>query len=240
MFFGACFLIVIYLLLTILSLKKKQQVIDKYDENFTKEDIDFIIKKQQTLFLKRKKEQAVSIALKETIIEMINQIASKFYPDSKHPIAELTLDELLVLIDYIRKTIDRIFSRKGLKLLRKLKVSTILNIIDKKNTIVETKAFKASKKMHLPKIIKGVTLALNAINPFHWFKRLVVSPSLNLIIKKSFLELISYIGEETYSIYSKKLFVNKDNEAEIEKMLIEELDKENEKIYSIAQEDSSK
>ena len=225
---GIILTFLIYTIICLLSLRKKEKRIENYNNSVTEEEINQIIKNRQKEFLILRKKETTYQALKETIILLVNEIATKYSIDSKHPIAELTLEELILLDKYILGKIEGLLSRKGLSLLKKLKLSTILNIIDTNTKIKNNKAIKASKKMHLSSIAKGSITLLNLLNPFHWFKKLLVSPTLNFLIKKVFLLSISIIGEETYNVYSKKVFVSEEDTSK----LIEELEKENEGIIT--------
>ena len=49
--------------------------------------------------------------LKNLSLELSKDIATKFYPESKYPLLELTIDETLMLGHYITDRIDKIFFR---------------------------------------------------------------------------------------------------------------------------------
>lgn len=223
---GIIFLFLIYVIVCLISLKtaKKKK---KINDSILEEELILLIENKQKEFLILKKQEPTSLALKETIISLINGIAKKYYPTSKHPTAELTLEEIINLDRYIASKIEEILSRRGLRLLNRLKVATILDIMDTNAKIQNSKAIKASKKMHLGKIVKGINNTLHVLNPFHWFKRLVVSPSLNYLSKKIFLLVISIVGEETNYVYSKNLFLNENENIE---EILKEIEQEDKKI----------
>ncbi len=223
-FFGISFIVLLYLFFALISIKKRRKTLKDFESSVSEECIKDKIYIAQKNFLKQRKETSTFDALKQILPALIHQIAELFYPESKHPLAELSLEELILLDRYIADMIDTILSRKGLRLLRNLKVSLILNILDANTKIQNSTPVKISKGIHLNRIIKIGNLVLNAINPFYWFKRLVVSPSLNLIIKRLFLQIITITGEETYRIYSKRIF-HEDEEQEV-KLLLEEIEKE--------------
>lgn len=153
----------------------------------------------------------------------MNEIAGKFYPKSKRPLLELSFDELLLLDNYIVKKIDDLLSRKGLILFRKLKLSTIMNLVDKKTAIDNNKAVKSIKKYKLKKVYDVFLFSLNLINPYFWFKKIIVNPAINILLNKVFIVCYSIVGEETYNIYSKQIFNNDDNEI---KQLLNDIDKD--------------
>ncbi len=215
--FGIVFLTLFYVLICLISLNKKEKMIKKSNEEVSEEKISEIIKNTQKDFLKQRKSSTTFLALKESVINLVNNIAKEYYPNSNHPIGELSIEELIILDRYIVNKIEEILSSKGLRLLKNIRITTILNIVDANNKIQTNKVVKLSKKMHFPKIVKGINMALNIINPFYWFKRLVISPSLNFLIKKILLLTISIVGEEVYKVYSKKIFIT--DEEEVEKLL---------------------
>jgi hypothetical protein len=47
---------------------------------------------------------------------------------------------------------------------------------------------------------------LNAVNPVYWFRKLTKETALNIIVVRIGLSIIAITGEETYKIYSKKVF----------------------------------
>lgn len=228
-FLGAVFLVLIYLLISLITLNKKEKTINKIPEEEQEKIINELISKKQTEFLNLKKSEPIFFALKTSIIDLVNEIAGVFYPNEKYPLAELSMNELILLDKYIINKIESILSKKSLKVLKKIRLSTILKLIDANEKVQNNKAIKASKKLHIPKIYKYLNLFINAINPFYWFKRLIVSPSLSLLIKKIFLMVISITGKETYNVYSKKVFISEDEEYE----LLDNMLKSNEDVAKI-------
>ena len=84
--------------------------------------------------------------LKENCIDLVNEIASSYYPNSKYPIYELSIDELILLTRYISDRIDGLFSGRILRKLKDLKVSSVMKMIDIK------------KKFGKNAILKGMNL----------------------------------------------------------------------------------
>ena len=47
---------------------------------------------------------------------------------------------------------------------------------------------------------------MNAVNPVYWFRKLVLSTSIDAMTRKLCVAIIGVVGEETSKVYSKKLF----------------------------------
>ena len=226
---GFIILGLIYLLSCLLSLKKKTIKINKEIKNISENDIKDIIHKYQDAFNdeKRRRKSIPFDYFRSSIYDMMVEIASKFYPKSKKPLMELSLNELILLDQYIVKKLDDLLSKKGISLFKNLKLSTIMNLVDKK-TIIDNNALVKNAKKFKFKEIYGLALTLiNIINPYFWFKKIVINPSINLLLNKIFLVCYSIIGEETYNVYSKQAFVEEDSKL---KELLNTIDKQTEKI----------
>lgn len=131
-------------------------------------------------------------------------IAVRFYPDSKHPFLELSINELTLLTGYITSRVNELLDHKGIRMLRKLKLSTIANISTKKKDIEESKAFQTS--MVIGKSLNKAKYVLNFLNPLNWGRKLIVDKVMNVILDQICLVILAIVGEETYKIYSKKVF----------------------------------
>ena len=76
--------------------------INKISSDEMKQIVESDIKEAQDRFIElRKEENGISWeTIKNVNIQMMNKIASHFYPDSKKPLAELSIEEL-ILFDLI-------------------------------------------------------------------------------------------------------------------------------------------
>ena len=228
-FAGFIILGLIYLLNCLLSLKKKTIKINKEIKNISENDIKDIIHKYQDAFNdeKRRRKNIPFDYFRSSIYDMMVEIASKFYPKSKKPLMELSLHELILLDQYIVKKLDDLLSKKGISLFKNLKLSTIMNLVDKKTTIDNNALVRNAKKFKFKEIYGFALTLINIINPYFWFKKIVINPSINLLLNKVFLVCYSIIGEETYNVYSKQAFVEEDSKL---KELLNTIDKQSEKI----------
>jgi len=215
----------LYLISSLNSLRKKKIKVDQQVERISEEQIKQIIKKYQTGY-KDEKKRTKKIPVdyfKSSIWAMMNEIAKRYYPKSKRPLFELNLDEIILLDRYIIGKIEDLLSKRGLKIFRKLKVSTILKIMDAKTVVESNVVYKTAKKYKLKQIGDIFTTILNAINPYMWIKKGVINPIIKVLTNKVFLICYSIIGEETYKVYSKQVFVNEEKELI---MLLDSLDKD--------------
>lgn len=205
---GFAIFALVYLLLILLSLNKKKYVIKSQINDVSDEEIKKIILDAQNAFKdkKLKGEDAMIGYCYNLSKELVIHIASRFFPNSKHPVFELSIDELILLANYISLRVDEILSKRGLRIFRKLKISTIVGWTDVKKTIDENPIIKATKKYKISETLTAAKKVINVINPLWWAKRFISTASMNLLLKKLCLVIMGIIGEETYKIYSKSVF----------------------------------
>ena len=139
-------------------------------------------------------------------LELIEEIASYFFPDSKYPMLELNVHELMDLNHYITNRISDILDKPVLKNTMNLQMTQIMSMFDKKRAIQENKVYRAAKKYKVGKLVKYGGAALNIVNPVYWFRKLVINTSVDAMTKKVCVVIIGIVGEETTKVYSKKLF----------------------------------
>jgi hypothetical protein len=138
--------------------------------------------------------------------EIIYQIAEAYYPESEHPVYELTLDEFIRLNHYITDRIDSVLDKKMLKIFRGMRVSKIIRFFEVKRKVEEAKIVKAANKMQLPKVWKTTMGVLNAVNPMYWFRKIVLETTYNSMINRVSLLILDIVAEETHKVYSKSIF----------------------------------
>lgn len=207
-FVGCALLALVYSILVISSLKSKKyiaksNVIEVTDEEI-KEIVDNAIKSYSDKKLKGAKN---SISHCTTIcMNLVTDISRKFFPKSKRPFAELTMDEILSLFIYVSNRINDIVDRPALRLVKSLKLSTILAFGDAKKVIDDSSLMKMTKKYKIKKVFDTVKGALNIFNPLYWVRRLFINTALDMAVNKLCLSVIAIVGEETYKIYSKRVF----------------------------------
>ena len=229
--FGAILLVAVYLINVLGSLRKSRYIMENRIKSIDKEQIDILIQDAQNDFLvKRKEKDAEKNYLMKIIIGLVTDIAKLYHPKSKKPMAELTFDELILLSHYITDTIDSVLSRPAIKVFKRMKLSTVLNLMDMRKTKVVKAASKVSK------VTKYVSMAFNCINPFYWFKKAVFDTSFALITKKITLVAIAVVGEQTNRVFSKEALYEEDGQID---QLLKEIDNEIEEIKNQDENESN-
>ena len=84
---------------------------------------------------------------------------------------------------------------------------------------------KASKKAHVGGIYKITSSILNAINPVHWVRKIMISSSVNIGGNIIANMIIDIVGQETAKVYSKNIFKD-DNIDEAIELIEKELREE--------------
>ncbi|MGB7531078.1 MAG: hypothetical protein WBK54_06095 [Bacilli bacterium] len=219
--FVLCFLI--YLLIVVTSFKKEEKRISVPEVKVEDERIQRLIRSAKIEFM----EEASSTTtgqklneLKNICWNLIHDIARVYFPDSKYPIYELSIDELMTLVHYITDRVDSLFKGPILRPLKKIRISYILKVIDTKRKIDENKAVKTASKLRTPwKVTKTV---LNIFNPVYWVRKLMISTTLVAVTNKICGIIIDVVGEETNNVYSKSVFnAERMTNLEIEREILE-------------------
>ena len=172
------------------------------------EELKELILDKQKKFKRNKKlgNQSVAKLTFDISYELIDEISKYFFPDSKYPMLELSVNELLNLNHYITNRLDNILDKPILKNTKNLQITKIMSMYDKKKAIDQNKLVKAAKKFKVGKFVKYGGAVLNAVNPVYWFRKLVINTSVDVMTRKVCLVIIGIVGEETSKVYSKKLF----------------------------------
>lgn len=223
---GFIILFLIYLLYVLINVKKKNKLVLS-KEDVSKEKALERIMKTKDAFKAKKTKGSKSISYTYNLcMKLVVDTASDFFPHSKHPLFELSIDEMMRLVEYIRKRIDEMLDYKGISLLRKIKVSTILNLADAKKVLEENEIIKATKRYRLKSTWQSAKKVINLVNPLWWAKKLVVDGTFNILINKMCIVVIGIVGEETYKIYSKKVFLQEDTIDSRNTETLDEINKE--------------
>ncbi len=205
--FGFIFMMLVYLYSVIASLRKmkknKKKAVD-IDEI----EIEMLIKDAQKQFKNKKKRKEIGLLpyFKQVNDELVKDIAKKYYPMSKYPLLELTVEETLELMNYISERINDFLSARILAPLKRRTLAQIRSIYDVKVKVEETKIVQMGKKVGAKRIGQAVLGVINVLNPAYWVKKVTVDRLYDIIIVKICLASIGIVGEESYKIYSKSVF----------------------------------
>jgi len=219
--FILCFLI--YFVLVLASLKKEEKKVAIQSEKIDLAKVERIIRSAKNQFLLESSNKTTGEKLKDLkdiSWNLINAIAKEYFPESKYPIFELSIDEIMRLNHYITNRIDSMFKGPVLRPIKKVKVSYIIKLLDFKKKIDENKAVKAVNKLNKPWAI--TRSIINIFNPSYWFKKLVNSTVVPYMTNKMCGIVIDVVGDETNKVYSKAVFNEEKNlELDIEKQIRE-------------------
>ena len=223
---GVIIAVLIYLILVLSTMNKNKKVFKPQVENVDSNEIIALIEEAKKEFKDerlRSDTPYVSYAI-DISKKMIYEIAHKFYPKSKRPLFEISIDEAFMLFNYISNRLDELLDHKGLRFLKKFKISFIVGLYDVKEDLNENDIIKATKKYKLKNAFNAAKNALNIINPVYWIRKYVTSKAINIILKKLCVVMISVAGEETYKIYSKSIYNTLDEIDTGVEELIDDLD----------------
>lgn len=155
--------------------------------------------------------------------ELAEDIARYYYPKSKYPMYEISIEELLELNHYITKRIEKLVNGRFLKHFKGYKISTIIDILNKKKALDNSKLMKLNRKYKISKIFTVGKAVLNYANPIYWFRKLAIKPSTVLVTKEVCKYIIAIVGEETNNVYSKSVFSHDQYETETAERVFDEM-----------------
>lgn len=205
-FLGFTILLLIYIYAVILSLNKNLRLKKADETDIDEEEIKMLIKDAQNQFKNKEMRLSVGYAklLGEINKELAVDIAKKFYPRSKYPYLELTLDETLKLNYYITNRLEELLKGKIFALVRGWTLAKLVEINNAKTRVEQSKVVRTAKKYS--KVTSAAIQVVNAVNPVYWIRKFTTETIINVIMVRIGLALIAITGEETYKIYSKKVF----------------------------------
>lgn len=240
---GLAIAALIYLIIVLSTTRQKPIIVKASANNVTDEEVKQMIYEAQQQFKDRSLKGANSTLAycKDLSYELILNIAKKFFPESKRPLYELSIDEVLMLTVYISNRLDEILDARGLRIFRRFKVSQIIGMTEVKEKIEANSIVKATKKYKIIEAFNAAKSVINVVNPVYWARKFVINKSIDIAIKKICMIVIATCGEETYKIYSKAVFdqvveidsgiddIVNDIQNDIQNDLIEEEDEKKEK-----------
>lgn len=156
-------------------------------------------------------------------VDLIQEIAKHYFPHSKFPLYELTPQEVLDLVSYITKRVDKLLSGKIINRFKNYRISLIVDIMQKKKAIDNSKLMKANREYKFSKILSIGSTIINYANPIYWFRKLALKPSTTLVTKELCKLIIRIAGEETDKLYSKKMFEKVEDPLLLEQKIDESL-----------------
>jgi len=217
---GFILLCLLYAVFVLASLRDKKFLIKTADDSLTAVEVkDMILTAQKTFKDKnlRGKKKRIAFAY-EIGKDLVYGIATRFYPKSKYPLLELSIDETMMLSMYIKERLEEIINRRGIRLLKGFKIADIVNITTTSNKVMKSEAFKVTKE--IGSIATKIKNAINVINPVILVRKYIIGSTINIVTDKLCVVALAVVGEETFKIYSKSVFNKTVNiDSDVDKIL---------------------
>ncbi len=157
-------------------------------------------------YLKLEEPLKDAMSLSKEIWWLVNEIAKIYYPNSKYPLYELSIDEIFLLLREIVSLLYQIISDLGIPNLNKIKISNLNDLI------------KTTSKIKKIYNLKGVRITIGCFNaaikiqsivtPIYWIKTGTNTIAVNSLSQFMIKLMFELIAKETAQIYSKN-FINK-------------------------------
>lgn len=133
-------------------------------------------------------------------------IATYYYPTSKYPMMELSVDELLQLDDYIHDRIAKTLNKGLFKNVKHVRVTRFMELVDFKKKLDNQKWMKVVNDKRMRKGIEATLGVINAFNPIYWFRKLIIKTSISTLNRQIAKTMLAVVAEETSRVYSKSVF----------------------------------
>ncbi|MDA3932269.1 MAG: hypothetical protein PF513_05975 [Tenericutes bacterium] len=211
---GFILLFLMFLLIATINEKKRfrKRILNKLPlENHEVYDL-IEIKQNQLLETVRLTDNAYFKVATDLSYELLEEIAEHYFPKSKYPIYEITVEELLELNRYITKRIEDMVNGKVLKHFKNYRISSLINMLHMKKALDNSKLMKLNRKFKVSKMFNIGRAVVNYANPVYWFRRLAIKPTTEVLTKEICKYIIAVVGEETNKIYSKSFAEDKPEE----------------------------
>lgn len=230
---GLLFALLIYVVSLLSSLRKSEK-----ENKFKKEDlceqdeesnaikvreyIDNSIARYDDISKTREYGEII-FEIKDIVSTLVLDIAKIYYPSSKHPLFELSIEEAMMLDRYIVEKIEELFNRKGLRFFKKKNIAWFLSFYDGYKKIQDNRIVKEAKKFRLKDVSNVFMSIKNVIDPAKWIKKASTKISFSIALNKLAITCIEIIGSETAKVYSKNVFM-------VDEKVIEEAMDETERL----------
>jgi len=164
--------------------------------------------------IKEKKEKLYEVSflgveenakrIRDDVIDLTKQIGKKYYPDSKEPIYELSIEEILELNIHISERLLKSLNLKRFELLKKLKISDIIYLNNLKNKVMNYKVVKKANELKILDKIWKSWMLLNIANPSYWVRKVLYNGALEVSMRSLGILSLNIVGDEINSVYTKK------------------------------------
>lgn len=215
-FFSGIAATIIMAFLILFIINRRQKSILAKDEitkvNVDNELVEEIIKRNRDKVIKGR---SMGISnnyqrIQEGVRDITEEVAKLYFPNSKYPKYELTIEEALLLTTHISQRLSEQLKKKRYKLLRELRVSQIMYINDAKKNIMEKDIVAKLNKYKVIDIVRSGWMIYNIANPFYWARKLLVTGGVEAAFRSFGTVIINTVGEEVNSVYSKSFKLSRE------------------------------
>jgi hypothetical protein len=141
--------------------------------------------------------------MNESVI-LIKEIAVKYYPESKKPELEVTIEELLKMnIEISKKALNKL-EIKPFNMLKNVKLYHIHYTKNKWEQIQNNLFYKKLKEYKIWEVGKKVWMTFNFLNVAYWLRKIGVNFTREFLIRMFRAYLIRLVGEEANKLYGGK------------------------------------
>ena len=184
-----------FLLMAMISCAILSKIVSKNNKN---NKIRSISKKAYTDFFLEKKH--VKDKIVSSLIYEIKEVSMISHPTKKHPMYELSINDILNGVLVIQKKLNKFINHplcKDFKDVHIAKILTFEEIIKKPVSIIKNKKFKIAYKIF--NVLKSI---INVFNPIFYIKKIMQYTILKKGKKDIILIGLDFIGNSTYEIYN--------------------------------------
>ena len=202
--FGMVLFTLLYTVFFVRGLRIKPQLSAQspMDEAALKE----VLKAHTDAMLAAQKELSFFDAFTTSAKALTEEIATYYYPESKYPLMELSVDELLQLDDYIHDRVAKTLNQGLLKNVKNVRVSRFKELVDFKKKLDDQAWMKIVSSKKTRKGIEATLGVINAFNPVYWFRKVIIKTSINTLNRHIAKSMLAVVAEETSRVYSKNVF----------------------------------
>jgi hypothetical protein len=207
---GVFVIMVILFLSFVRSGKKEYKISIKGNESITQIEAEELVSKQykefKRVYKSNENEDAFVRLLYKHSYGIIEEISKRFYPKSKYPLLELSLSEIVLLLEVISSRLQVVLSKPMIRLTKDVKLSQIVYFYKLKKDFDEGSMNKILKKYKVTNVVKTGLMALNITNPFYWLRKAVFKFGGDAVFNQTIKVTLDVVAEEAIKLYSKKIF----------------------------------
>ena len=192
---GVLIIVSIFLIAISSSKKEKKKISGPTIEHIDEDKIKQMILNKQNDFIHEVEENDkdyIKTAF-QLSTELLHEVASYYFPDSKRPEYELSIGEATQLITYIMNRIEKLFDKPIVRHFKKSSLAQIADLINKGRKATNNETVKAISGAGSEAINASKTI-INTLNPVYWFKKIVVKGTINVAMKQACKKGIAIVG----------------------------------------------